>query len=409
MTSPASMQNGNGAHVKIPRSACLRGLAAVTCDWRQHKSAMNEAGTTRLALSTCGEGEWLHCWWAASPSTRHRRSFKPSVRRSHNICSRCPTAKSARAVTGSAVSTIRCWPRIPSSRWCSVQRPAPDENGIERQFPRRPADAWWFKVKEGVTRVRFGDPGWRLGYARDAINSYFVFNVMKEKASCRRTCASRSRSRWSTACCRRESSEPRRPRQDPPGYEAATRAEIAKIVEKILRASLPSSGIARPRCRTHMALFPAFRSRARSSAICRRCAISRRTSPRTSRSVITSASERSAAGALCTRRSRPGSEACQCLRGGVRPAGRLDPRSGARPQRRRVLRATQGARTARGASLSRPHSQHGAAEGAHRHRPQISPRVRPGRLLRLRATAGVGAAEYPAADHHKAVEIAAPH
>jgi hypothetical protein len=29
--------------------------------------------------------------------------------------------------------------------------------------------------------------------------------------------------------------------------------------------------------------------------------------------------------------------------------------------------------------------------------------------LRLRATAGVGAAEYPAADHHKAVEIAAPH
>jgi hypothetical protein len=29
--------------------------------------------------------------------------------------------------------------------------------------------------------VRFGDPGRRLGYARDAVNSYFVFRVMKEK------------------------------------------------------------------------------------------------------------------------------------------------------------------------------------------------------------------------------------
>ena len=36
-------------------------------------------------------------------------------------------------------------------------------------------------MKDGVERVRFGDPGWRLGFARDAINSYFVFSVMKEK------------------------------------------------------------------------------------------------------------------------------------------------------------------------------------------------------------------------------------
>src|SRR6516162_11543021 len=54
-----------------------------------------------------------------------------------------------------------------------VQGPAPDENGIERQVPGSVKDAWWFRVKEGVARVRFGDPGWRLGYARDAINSYF--------------------------------------------------------------------------------------------------------------------------------------------------------------------------------------------------------------------------------------------
>ena len=31
-----------------------------------------------------------------------------------------------------------------------VQHPAPDENGVERQAPRNAADAWWFKVKDGV-------------------------------------------------------------------------------------------------------------------------------------------------------------------------------------------------------------------------------------------------------------------
>lgn len=62
----------------------------------------------------------------------------------------------------------------------TVQRPAPD-NGVERLFPRNAADAWWFKVKDGVERVRFGDPGWRIGYARDAINSYFVFKTLREK------------------------------------------------------------------------------------------------------------------------------------------------------------------------------------------------------------------------------------
>ena len=56
-----------------------------------------------------------------------------------------------------------------------MQRPGPDENGVERQAPRSAAESWWFKVKDGVNQVRFGDPGWRLGYARDAVNSYFVF------------------------------------------------------------------------------------------------------------------------------------------------------------------------------------------------------------------------------------------
>jgi len=62
----------------------------------------------------------------------------------------------------------------------TVKRPAP-EDGVERWKPRDMEDQWTFRVKPGVDRVRFGDPGWRLGYARDAINSYFVFKTLRKE------------------------------------------------------------------------------------------------------------------------------------------------------------------------------------------------------------------------------------
>jgi hypothetical protein len=62
----------------------------------------------------------------------------------------------------------------------TVRYPAP-ENGVERRNPRNAGDSYLFKVKDGVERVRFGDAGWRIGYARDAINSYFVFKTLREK------------------------------------------------------------------------------------------------------------------------------------------------------------------------------------------------------------------------------------
>jgi hypothetical protein len=115
-----------------------------------------------------------------------------------------------------------------------VQHPAPDENGVERQHPRNAGDAWWFKVKPGVKAVRFGDPGWRLGYARDAVNSYFVFRTMKEKG------VLPAQLRFQVSIPMVNSVLPPRifPNREDiekvrPGYEAATRAEIAKIVEKI--------------------------------------------------------------------------------------------------------------------------------------------------------------------------------
>lgn len=55
------------------------------------------------------------------------------------------------------------------------------ENDIEQLMPRGPKDAWQFKVKPGVDMVRFGNPGYRLGYAKDAVNSYFVFKTLREK------------------------------------------------------------------------------------------------------------------------------------------------------------------------------------------------------------------------------------
>ncbi len=114
-----------------------------------------------------------------------------------------------------------------------LARPRPD-NGVERLFPHDNSDRWQFKVRDGVERVRFGDPGWRLGFARDALNSYFVFQTLREKGVLPRHL------RFQVSMPMVNSALP--PRVFPvagdldkikPGFEAALRAEVAKIVEKI--------------------------------------------------------------------------------------------------------------------------------------------------------------------------------
>jgi hypothetical protein len=62
----------------------------------------------------------------------------------------------------------------------TVKRPKPID-GLEQLLPRTRDDAWQFKVRPGVERIRFGNPGSRLGYARDAVSSYFVFRTLREK------------------------------------------------------------------------------------------------------------------------------------------------------------------------------------------------------------------------------------
>ena len=62
----------------------------------------------------------------------------------------------------------------------TIKRP-PSIEGVEQLLPVRREDTWQFRVKPGVNAVRFGLPGLRLGYARDAVSSYFVFKTLREQ------------------------------------------------------------------------------------------------------------------------------------------------------------------------------------------------------------------------------------
>jgi hypothetical protein len=114
----------------------------------------------------------------------------------------------------------------------TLKRPAP-ENGVERWRPRNLTDEWEFKVRPGVKLVTFGEPGWRLGYARDALNSYFVFQTLKKEGVLPQelrlqVCLPLTISAvmpyfhdfadWDKII---------------PGFESAMRAEIAKMLERI--------------------------------------------------------------------------------------------------------------------------------------------------------------------------------
>ena len=114
----------------------------------------------------------------------------------------------------------------------TLQRPAP-VNGVASWFPRTAQDNWSFRLRPGVRELHFGDLGWCLGYARDAINSYFVFRTLREKGLLPKDlrfqvslpltfsgmgAMFRNPADWAVMA---------------PAYEEAMRAEIATIVEKI--------------------------------------------------------------------------------------------------------------------------------------------------------------------------------
>ena len=62
----------------------------------------------------------------------------------------------------------------------TLRYPAVDEDGVETWHPQGLHDVYQFRVRDGVDQVRFGDPGWKVGYTRDTVNSYFVFRQLKK-------------------------------------------------------------------------------------------------------------------------------------------------------------------------------------------------------------------------------------
>jgi hypothetical protein len=59
-----------------------------------------------------------------------------------------------------------------------LRQPAKDD-GVERLAPRGATDSWLFRVRPGIDWVRFGEPGWRLGFAREALASYYLLKELK--------------------------------------------------------------------------------------------------------------------------------------------------------------------------------------------------------------------------------------
>jgi hypothetical protein len=114
----------------------------------------------------------------------------------------------------------------------TLNRP-PRIDGVENWRPRDASESWSFRVRDGVTDLHFGDPGWRLGYARDAVNSYFVFKTLREKGQIPegvrfQVCLPMTYSGF-ISMFRDPSDWPIVAR----GFEEAMRAEVAMIARKI--------------------------------------------------------------------------------------------------------------------------------------------------------------------------------
>jgi len=114
-----------------------------------------------------------------------------------------------------------------------LQRPRP-EDGVERLHPRDAADSWRFRVREGAGEIRFGEPGWRLGFARDAVNGYEIFRAQQDRG------VLPAHLRFQVSIPMVHSAAPARVFADAAscdkvrrGYAAALAAELDKILEHI--------------------------------------------------------------------------------------------------------------------------------------------------------------------------------
>ena len=115
----------------------------------------------------------------------------------------------------------------------TLHRPAPDENGVEQWRPRGLHDEFQFRVRPGIENVRFGDPGWRLGYTRDAISSYYIFRQLKKDGVIPAHLRFQICLPLTYSAVTSFFPDPADHARIVPGFTQALRAEVQKIVEKI--------------------------------------------------------------------------------------------------------------------------------------------------------------------------------
>lgn len=115
----------------------------------------------------------------------------------------------------------------------TLRRP-PSVGGVEQLLPSKREDTWQFRVRPGVSQVRFGLPGLRLGYARDATSSYFVFRTLREQGVL--PCDLRfqiSIPMVNSVVRPLYFADPADLEKVRPGFEAALAAELAVILKRI--------------------------------------------------------------------------------------------------------------------------------------------------------------------------------
>jgi hypothetical protein len=131
-------------------------------------------------------------------------------------------------IDGIAYRVLNGHPEIETLRY-----PAPDSEGVERWRPLGVHDQFQFRVKPGIRQVRFGDPGWRLGYTRDAVNSYFVFRTLKQQGVIPAHIRFQVCMPLTYSAVTSFFPDPEDHARIVPGFTAALRAEVAKMVELI--------------------------------------------------------------------------------------------------------------------------------------------------------------------------------
>ncbi len=120
----------------------------------------------------------------------------------------------------------------------TLRYPALNEDGVETWHPQSLHDTYQFRVRDGVEEVRFGDPGWKLGYTRDAVNAFFVFRQLKKDGIIPGHVRFQVCIPLTYSCIGTVFPDPAHKEIVAPGFTAALKAEVEELVRQIPPAEL---------------------------------------------------------------------------------------------------------------------------------------------------------------------------